>query len=294
MMDHSVSASPFVDEYFELSALVSRPVDDLQEMDKSNPPLSRWIARREDTLTAVVTVRQRPDQRMFLSFAGGVEPECRILVNAVRRSVGGDLHTQVSEQDPEKTRILRTLGFETEHQFEEFRVPFAVALRRLHRAWTPSGFKIISAECADIDGLLRLDDAIRQETPGTGGWQGCRDWIIDELDSPAFDPSAYLIGVHQASGCYAGLVRLWRNQRGPRLGLVGVLPIYRRSTLASALLRRSLDSASAWGSSTFTTEVSLSNSVVYRRLRTLETESVGRFFQLVRPGEEKQSTWQRS
>jgi len=37
-------------------------------------------------------------------------------------------------------------------------------------------------------------------------------------------------------GQYAGLVRIWRNRAGPRLGLIAILAQYRRRGAARALL----------------------------------------------------------
>ena len=34
-------------------------------------------------------------------------------------------------------------------------------------------------------------------------------------DAPDFDPATYLVAVEQATGCYAGLVRVWNRPSGP-------------------------------------------------------------------------------
>jgi GNAT superfamily N-acetyltransferase len=58
------------------------------------------------------------------------------------------------------------------------------------------------------------------------------------FDSPSFDPTTYLIAVEDTAGEYVGLVRVWDNPKEPRLGMIAVLPPYRRRGLATALLAR--------------------------------------------------------
>jgi GNAT superfamily N-acetyltransferase len=88
--------------------------------------------------------------------------------------------------------------------------------------------------------------------------------------------------VEDRSGEYVGLIRIWRNPAGPRLGLVGVRRDHRGSPLAPALLERALTAAETWGHPTFETETSSSNRVVYPRMQRVGAESLGRFFQMVR------------
>jgi GNAT superfamily N-acetyltransferase len=101
------------------------------------------------------------------------------------------------------------------------------------------------------------------------------------VEAPPFDRAAYLVGVVDGTGEYAGLVRIWRNPSGPRLGLVGVRRPYRSTPLAAALLKQGLAAASRWGHEAFTTETSLSNRAIYPRLTRLGAESLGRSHQLV-------------
>jgi hypothetical protein len=55
-------------------------------------------------------------------------------------------------------------------------------------------------------------------------------------DAPDFDPATYLVAIEQATGCYAGLVRVWNRPSGPRLGLLAVGGGDRRRGLAIWLL----------------------------------------------------------
>jgi hypothetical protein len=80
----------------------------------------------------------------------------------------------------------------------------------------------------------------------------------------------------------AGLVRIWRNPGEPSLGLIGVLPKHRHTTLAAEMLRRALTTASTWGSDTFTAATSPANPVIYPRMRLLDAEPLRGTIRFVR------------
>jgi hypothetical protein len=69
---------------------------------------------------------------------------------------------------------------------------------------------------------------------------------------------------------------------GPRVGMVGVVRLYRRTSIAAALLRQSLSAAAEWGGETFTAETSPDNGVIYPRLKRLDAVSLGQSIRLVR------------
>jgi hypothetical protein len=74
----------------------------------------------------------------------------------------------------------------------------------------PEGLGIISAAAADIDRLRELDDALRQEVPGTVGWRNDpQAFRRQTFDHPQFDPATYMVAVHHSTGQYVGLVRVW-------------------------------------------------------------------------------------
>ena len=78
---------------------------------------------------------------------------------------------------------------------------------------------------------------MRQDVPGTDGWRWDAAAFRDETFDPAyFDPATYLVAVEEVGGGYVGLARVWDNPGAPRLGLVAVLPAYRRRGLARSLL----------------------------------------------------------
>jgi len=274
----------FADHYDLLSALVERSPTELQRRDlQRNQELQRWLALDAGQPVGAVTAFQRPDERTFLQFicreAGAYEP----LAEAATTELGRPLHTVVDESNQEILEVLIEAGFATELTMERFEVPFDPALRILQRAWTPAAYRMHPADSVDRDALFELDNAIRGLVPGTDGWRGDRAMFEDELaEAPPFDPAAYLVAIHEPTGAYAGLVRIWRNPAGPRLGLIGVLPEHRGVPIAAALLRHALEAAADWGYDAFLTETSPENQSTYPLMRRLGAESRGRFHQLVR------------
>jgi len=274
----------FTDEYELAAGVYGMAVAELRARDeRQGQALRRWLAVRDGEAGAAVSAWWRPDDRTFLYFVGSDRTAYSLLADAVVDALDRPVHSFVDADDGELVEALRSAGFEVEVVEERFRIRFDRVLARLRRAWVPSGFSIHPADAVDEDRLFILDNALRQDTLGTDGWQGDRDWFHDELaESPPFDPSAYLVAVDDRAGDYVGLVRVWRNPTGPRFGLIGVLPEFRSTTIAGALLRQALLAASEWGHETFTAETSPSNPIIYRRMSRIGAESLGRFHQMVR------------
>ena len=273
----------FSGEYSALAELSGRPSDELRHRDEQRPgPVQRWIAFLDGTPTGAVMAQARPDDRTFLTFVEGRPDAMGPLSHAVVEALGRSVYAGVDAAEGEAEAALRSAGFVTELTAERFCIAFAPILGRLDRAWVPSGMRIQSADTVDEARLFELDNRLRQDVPGTDGWRGDRKWVHEELaETPPFDPTAYLVGVVRETGEYAGLVRIWRNPSGPRLGLVGVLRPFRTTSLAAALLKHALGAAATWGHVTFTTETSLTNRAIHPRLKKLAAESLGRFHQLV-------------
>ena len=241
------------------------------------------MAVHEGEAVAAVSTWRRPDGRTFLYFVGPDRAAYSLLVDAVVATLGRTVHSFADAEDGELVDALRSVGFETELIEERFRIRFDEALAWLRRAWVPSGLSIHPADTVDEDRLFILDNTLRNDTLGTEGWQGDRAWFHEEFaDSPPFDPSAYLVAVDDRNEEYVGLVRVWRNPTGPRFGLIGVIPDYRNTTIAGALLRHALQAASEWGHDTFTAETSPSNLTIYKRMSGIGAESLGQFYQMVR------------
>ncbi len=281
----AVEVLSFTDQYQLAAPLYGLTSAGLAERDAGRPqPVRRWVVLRDGRPWGAVTAGVRPDRRTFLSFAVADASAYGPLVAAVADEVAGRLHTMVDDADPAARGALEAAGFSVEMTLDRFRVPFSDLLGWLRRAPRPSGIAIRPADEVDADRLFSLDNTLRQDVPGSEGWRGDRALFREELsdDDPAFDPAAYLVAVDQRNGEYAGLVRIWRNPEGPRIGLVGVLRQYRTTTVAAALLRPALVAAAQWGHDDLIVETSTANRILHPRLTRLGAERTGRLHQLVR------------
>lgn len=272
----------FTDEYDMVADLYGVSPEQLRQRDlQQGRPVERWLAMDGDEITGAVSTLVRPDRRVFLSFKGSDRSSTTPLATAVRQDVGRPVHTLVDAADAEGIAALVNAGFENELVTERFEIRFDAALHWLRRAWVPTGMTIRQADAVDEGRLFTLDNTLRQDLAGCDGWRGDPDLFHEELtDAPPFVPAAYLVGVDRDNGEYVGLVRVWRNPAGPRLGLIGVLRQYRNTSIAVALLAQALTAASGWGYDTFITETSPANPITYPRLRRLGEASLGRFLQM--------------
>jgi RimJ/RimL family protein N-acetyltransferase len=144
---------------------------------------------------------------------------------------------------------------------------------------------VISAADADRDRLRLLDDALRDDIPGTKGWRSTpEEFVNDNFGGSDFDPRTYLVAVDESTGEYIGLVRVWMNSRGPRIGMFGVVRPHRRRGITLALLARCLRAAREAGYGTATSNYDEGNDAsrgVFHRLgatqvgRTVELEANG-------------------
>jgi ribosomal protein S18 acetylase RimI-like enzyme len=196
----------------------------------------RWAASRDGQAVGRLRAMIRPDGRCFLFFVDPTADAYGPLLGAARQVLRRDLYAEVDEDDAAEIGALTRLGFTVNRREHRYVLPTGVA-GRLARRRLPAGFAAISAARADVDRLRELDDALRQDVPGSAGWRNDpTDFARQTFDTPEFDPATYLVAVEEASGGYVGLARVWANPRGPRLGLVGVLAPYRRRGLTLALL----------------------------------------------------------
>jgi GNAT superfamily N-acetyltransferase len=223
---------------------------------------------------------------VFLAFVGAEGVLLPELVDEIQRELARTVWTVVDGDDTPRVRSLGLAGFGTEIVLARFSVPFELAMSAVRRAWVPGDLRLITADLAVEERLFELDVEIRNNVPGTEGWQGDRAWFHGELtDDRAFDPSAYLVAVEEGTGDYVGLVRFWRNPGGPRLGLVGVTRGRRGSVLAAALLHRAMRAASTWGFATFATETARTNRSTRPLLARLGVEPCGRDLLMARSDE---------
>ncbi|MDJ0496220.1 MAG: hypothetical protein QNJ89_00215 [Acidimicrobiia bacterium] len=268
----------FNGEYNAIAPLYDQTPAQLARRDAESPERpQRWVAVDGGVVVASALLRERPDTRVFVSYAG--EPAAAGPLSAsIQAACRCDIYTSVDDGVPELRAVLLAAGFTTALTSERFEIAFAAALSRLRHTPIPPGFTVIKAHDADPDRLFHLDNAVRNRVPGTDGWQGNRAWFAIELD----DPAAYLVAVDGSSDVYAGLARIWRNPSGPRFGLVGTREEYRRARIGPPLIRLVLEEAVQWGHPTFEAETAMTNRYLHHRLQRIAARSLGRREQLVR------------
>jgi GNAT superfamily N-acetyltransferase len=278
-----VRVMPFTDEYDLVAPLYGLTGEEARTRDRDRPePPHRWLVLDGDEAAGAAESFVRPDDRLFLRCVCADPSAYGPLIEAAADQLRRPIHVTVDADDPGAVAALRAAGLEEEYRGREFRIRFDRALPRLGRARLPTGYTIQSAAEVDHDALFDLDNRLRRLTPGTDGWKGNRAWFDDEMaESPPFDPAGYLVAL-AASGTMAGLVRMWRNPEEPSLGLIGVVPEDRRTTIAAELLRRALTAASAWGSETFRAATSPVNRIIYPRMQRIGAEPLRGTIRFVR------------
>lgn len=265
----------FSDEYEALAELHGKSAQSLRDRDAGRDVYRLSCMTPEGRLVGSLTEYHRPDDRRFMRHVGD---ERASLVAFAQAELQAPVYVNVPN---EAVATWEALGFEVEVAQEAFRLRFDAVLPRLRRATVPADFTLQAANVVDEERLFVLDNHVRNDMPGCDGWRGDRAMLHDELrDVPFFDPAGYLVGVHEPSGRYAGLIRVWRNPGEPRLGAIGVHRDFRSTRIGAALLRSGLEAAATWGSETFTSETSLSNGVIYPRLS--RGVSLGTMHQMVR------------
>jgi RimJ/RimL family protein N-acetyltransferase len=146
----------------------------------------------------------------------------------------------------------------------------------------PAGFTVVSAVDADLDRVRELDDALRQDVPGSAGWRNDPATFAEQLSAdPQFDPATYLVAI-EPSGAYAGLVRIWIRTAGPRLGLIGIRPAHRRRGLAMALLARAFAGLPDRSAGYVVCEVDIANAASTAVMARLGAHRTGHGLELVR------------
>ncbi len=199
-----------------------------------------WRAFDGAESVGAVRARLMPDSRWRIGFESCREDAYRPLLDALAAGTGGeDLYVNAGERDPESQARYAGLGFVVNRREGYFRIPTAPAITGLVKAEPAADVVLISAIDADEEDLRLLDQALREDVPGSDGWiWDPVDFREETFDSPDFDPATYLVAVDSDSARYIGLTRVWVGRGMPRLGLVAVLPPYRRRGLARAMLAR--------------------------------------------------------
>src|SRR6476469_6966469 len=173
-----------------------------------------WRALDGDLVAGEESARGRTDNRWFVYFDTWRADAYPPLADAVARDLGGDLYVTLEDAEYDALDACAQAGFAVHRRESYYRIPADRAAAGLAGAVLPAGLDVLSAADADITRLRRLDDALRQDVPGSEGWRWDAEEFRTETFGPFFDPDTYLVAVDRASGEYAGLVRIWRNLAG--------------------------------------------------------------------------------
>ncbi|GIG58193.1 hypothetical protein Lfu02_25650 [Longispora fulva] len=238
----------FDGEYAALAAWTGDPVAELRAQIEEYHSEERdtWLAWDGDDVVGILNPWLRPDGRHTLYF-GPTRPDAHAPLAA---TVPGEVYVTAAADD---APLFEGLGFVAERREQRYLVPVSE-----FDAPVPAGVTLVSAAAVGIE-LMALDCALREDVPGSEGWQPDPVWFREETwDSPFFDPETYLVAV--ADGDLVGLVRVWNGPRPvPRLGMVGVLPGYRREGLAKALVGAAFRALRARGVPEVACEVDATN-----------------------------------
>lgn len=238
----------------------------------------RWSASRGGRPAGRLHVLLRPDHRTCLYPRDVIDDAYPALLDAVLGRYPDELYVEVDDAAVQVRNLLAERGFAVRRHEHHYRVP-----TRATGAALPPGFTCVSAAESDVDRLRELDDALRQDVPGASGWRNDpAGFRTRTFGDPEFDPATYLVAVHE-HGTYAGLVRVWARPEVSRLGLIGVLPGYRRRGLASALLARAFGVVAARGQPEVVCEVDDTNVASNTLMAGLGARRIGGAVEMARP-----------
>jgi ribosomal protein S18 acetylase RimI-like enzyme len=226
-------------------------------------------------------VLTRPDGRTCLYLRDVADEAYAPLIDAVLGAHEVDLYLEVDEGAEHAREVLTARGFVPQRHEHHYVIPTDSATAATA---APAGFAFLSAADCDVDRLRELDDALRQDVPGAAGWRNDPARFADQtFGDPEFNPATYLIAVDCGTGEYAGLVRVWIRPQGPRLGLIGVLPAFRRRGLAVALLTSVFRVLAARGDAEVTCEVDDANLASNALVTGLGARRAGGAVEFMRP-----------
>ena len=245
-------------------------------------PGVHWHALEDDVVVGKGYALHRPDDRVFVSVDSWRDDVFAILAEAMVGDLARPVYTLVAEDDVEHLGRWSAAGFVDHRREDEVAVPTDPAANGLAAAAPPPGYTLVAADRVDFGRLHALDDRLRQDVPGARGWTSTPQAFRDATFDPrSFDPATYLVAVHDATGDLAGLARIWRGHRVPRLRLVGVLPAHRRRGVARALLAAAFEPLHARGIAEVTAEADAADAPAQALLAALGARRTGGVIELV-------------
>jgi GNAT superfamily N-acetyltransferase len=235
-----------------------------------------WSLVRDGVTVATAAAVCRPDRRWFVSVDAWQTEDTAPLVHAMIADLGPELHTRIAGTDADALELWSRFGFVPERREVEFVFSPDPSRTGLVDTAIPPELTLLSAAEADEVELRRLDDRLRNDAPGTGGWVNDPAEFGDlTFDEAHFDPSTHLVAVDTGRQRFAGLVRIWIGGNHARLGLIGVTPPYRRRGLARALLAHALHPVHERGITVVTAEVDATDRAGLALLRGLGSVETG-------------------
>jgi ribosomal protein S18 acetylase RimI-like enzyme len=170
------------------------------------------------------------------------------------------------------------LGFNVHRREATYLVPIRSA-----RAEASQGIVFAQANEVDETSLRLLDNELRQDVPGTDGWQWNEaDFREETYERPDFDPETYLVALDGETGDYVGIVRVWMKEPIPRLGFIGVRRGYRRRGIARALLAEVFARLDERGIEEVSTESDETNTASRALLEGVGARRIGTSVELIR------------
>jgi GNAT superfamily N-acetyltransferase len=243
-------------------------------------PGVHWHALDDDVVVGRGHALHRADGRAFISIDTWADDVFVALAEAIIKDLPAPVYTVVAEDDREHLGRWSMLGFRDNRREDEYAIPTAPVLTGLTEVVPPVGVTLIGALEADEDRLRLLDQQLRRDVPGYAGWVN-RPAEFHQLtyQNRFFDPATNLVAVQENE--YVALVRIIGLPRQPRLGLVGVLPPFRRRGLARALLAAAMRPLHERGVTTVSAEADESDPAARELLRGIGAMRTGGAIELV-------------
>ncbi|MFG3341174.1 GNAT family N-acetyltransferase [Glycomyces sp. NPDC048151] len=237
----------------------------------------RWEAWEGSGRVGTAHVWDRPDGKRFAWF----DPVEADLIAALCGVIGADrpVHTLADTAEQRMQRQLGAAGFVGERYEHDWTLPVAEAA-----GWDDAalaGFRVGSPETFGMDAVRRFDDEIRADIPGLRGWRSDTGFWADEHAS-GYDPAVYPVAWDPEGECFAGIVRVWMTESGPRLGLVAAARPCRGRGVAAALLGRAFRVLRERGHRTVATECDAANPFSKALLERAGGTIIGGTYEFVR------------
>lgn len=238
----------------------------------------RWEVRDGTGRVGTAHMWDRPDGKRFVWF-NRVDPD---LVAALCTAISADrpVYTLTDAYEKGMQRQLAAAGFIGERYEHNWTLPVATAADWDDAAL--AGFAIGPPERFGMDAVRRFNDEVCADSPGMRGWVSSAEFWAEEHSGDAYDPAVYPVAWDPAAERFAGMVRVWMNEAGPRLGLVAAARPYRGRGVAAALLGVTFRVLRERGHTKVTTECDAANLASKGLLEKAGGTIVGGTIELVR------------